>query len=114
MKYLVDTGVLLRAADGRDPAWADINSAFRRLRGRGDEFATSTQNLREFWNVSTRPPTARGGYGRSVERTGRWLQILQQILQIVPETASTFGYWIQLVERYQVIGSRVHDAHLVA
>lgn len=114
MIYLVDTGILLRAVDRKDAARGDILTAFRVLRGRGDELATTTQNLREFWNVSTRPTTARGGYGRSPERTASWLRILTQILQLFQETPATFGLWAELVERYRVIGAQVHDAHLVA
>lgn len=114
MIYLVDTGILLRAVDRQAPEFEPIQAAFRALRGRGDILTTSTQNLREFWNVSTRPSTARGGYGRSVERTARWIGILRQLLTIVPETTATFALWAQLVEQHRVIGARVHDAHLVA
>ena len=114
MIYFVDTGILLRAVDRKAAARPDIVEAFRILRARGDQLATSTQNLREFWNVSTRPTTARGGYGRSVEKTVNWLRILRALLQVIPETASTFPIWAGLVELHRVVGSQVHDAHLVA
>jgi len=114
MIYLVDTGILLRVVDRRNVACPDIVAAFRLLRSRGDVLATSTQNLREFWNVSTRPASARGGYGRSVERTARWLRGLRQLLRIVPENATTLVGWTRLVEQHHVIGAQVHDAHIVA
>ncbi|MBI3838893.1 MAG: type II toxin-antitoxin system VapC family toxin [Planctomycetia bacterium] len=114
MIYLVDTGILLRAIHRPNGARPEILSAVSELLSRGDVLVTSTQNLREFWNVSTRPSTSRGGYGRSVERTARWLQLFQRLLRIVPETNATLSIWTQLVQQYRVMGAQVHDAHVVA
>ena len=63
MLYLVDTGVLLRLLNRADPAHHDVRGCFRNLRAAGDQFAVALQNVAEFWNVSTRPSSARGGYG---------------------------------------------------
>jgi predicted nucleic acid-binding protein len=114
MRYLVDTGVLLRAADRRDPVRSHIVAALRILRARNDELYVATQNLREFWNVSTRPSSARGGYGRSIERTSRWLDILRRMFNLAWELAPTHEIWKALVQQHRVVGTQVHDAHLVA
>jgi predicted nucleic acid-binding protein len=114
MRYLVDTGVLLRAADRNDPARPQIVAAFRILRARNDDLFVATQNLREFWNVSTRPTSARGGYGRSTERTSRWLDILRRMFNLAWELTPTHEIWQTLVQQHRVIGTQVHDAHLVA
>ena len=114
MLYLVDTGVLLRAVDRKSPDHAAIMAAFREFRRRQDRLSASAQSIREFWNVSTRPTTARGDYGRSIERTIHWVSSFERILRILPETPATYARWRDIVEQYKVIGLQVHDANLVA
>ena len=63
MFYLVDTGVLLRLFNRADPSNGEIRQCLRELRATGHRFAIAVQNIAEFWNVSTRPATSRGGYG---------------------------------------------------
>jgi predicted nucleic acid-binding protein len=63
MLILADSGVLLRLLERADPLHATIRAAVRTLVARGDELVTATQNMAEFWNVCTRPATARGGLG---------------------------------------------------
>ena len=65
MPYVLDTGVLLRLFDRSDPSHVAIRQAVIRLKVRGERLVTTAQNIAEFWNVSTRPATARGGYGLS-------------------------------------------------
>ena len=114
MLYLIDTGVLLRAVDRQCREHAAILKALRELHGRHDRLATSAQCIREFWAVSTRPAAARGGYGRSVEQTLRWVRSFERILQVLPETPATYARWRQIVEQYAVTGVQMHDANLVA
>lgn len=114
MAYFVDTGILLRAQDRTDSNYPTIREALRLIWGRGDSLATATQNLREFWNVSTRPTSARGGYGRTVLQTARRVHLLERVLQIVPESPASFARWRELVELHSVVGVQVHDANLVA
>jgi len=114
MLYLVDTDVLLRAVDRKSPEHASIGQAFRVLRVRADKICVSAQNIREFWSVSTRPESARGGYGRSVEWTERWVRTFDRVFRILPETPATFTRWHALVTQHRVMGVQVHDANLVA
>jgi hypothetical protein len=69
MLYLIDTGVLLRLFNRADASHLAIRRCLRELKMAGHRLAVSPQNIAEFWNVSTRPETARGGYGLSVEGT---------------------------------------------
>ncbi len=59
MDILIDTGPLLRLVIRSDPAHAGVRKAIRLLRLRNDRLITLTQNVAEFWNVCTRPITAR-------------------------------------------------------
>jgi predicted nucleic acid-binding protein len=113
MNVLVDTGVLLRLLDRADLQHADIRSALRRLKGRGDTLVTAAQNLAEFWNVCTRPASARGGYGLAVPEVERRLRLVERLFPILMDTPSTYGLWRNLVVTYTVQGVQVHDARLV-
>jgi predicted nucleic acid-binding protein len=114
MQYLVDTGVLLRLFDRKDPVHEDVRVALRWLRAQGHSFAIGTQNVSEFWNVSTRPVTARGGYGQSVETTERRVQFLEQQTTVLVETAEVYEHWRELLVGHALQGIAVHDARLVA
>jgi hypothetical protein len=75
---------------------------------------TAPQNIAEFWNVCTRPATARGGFGLSLEETQRQLRLIERLLRILPESPASYSIWKQLVVRHAVLGVQVHDARLVA
>ena len=114
MQYLVDTGIWLRLFDRSDLEHATILQAIRSLRASGHTLATCPQNIAEFWNVSTRPTSARGGYGQSVATTQRRVQFIERTSVILAESSATYQAWRQLVADYNVEGIAVHDARLVA
>lgn len=70
MLFLVDSGILLRLVNRSDAEHAKVRAALRLLKQRGDSLVTAAQNMSEFWNVCTRPASARGGYGLSLPRLG--------------------------------------------
>ena len=106
MLYLVDTGVLLRLFNRAAPLHAKIRQCLREQRIAGHGFAISPQNVAEFWNVSTRPASARGGYGLSIEVTERRVRALERICEVLPESADLYPLWRRLVVHHQVRGSR--------
>src|SRR5258708_5844088 len=114
MLILIDTGILLRLLDRNDPQHALIRQALRLLRGRGDTFALSAQNAAEFWNVCSRPATARGGLGLTVQETERRLRVVERLFPVLADTTAAYPLWRQLVVRHGVMGAAVHDARLVA
>lgn len=114
MRVLVDSGVLLRLLDRADPLHADIRAAIRRLKRRGDEPVTAAQNIAEFWNVATRPPSARGGYGLSVADTEHRLRLIERLFPVLTESPISYTLWRNLVRTHAVQGVQVHDARLVA
>jgi predicted nucleic acid-binding protein len=114
MAVLLDTGILLRLWDRSDPEHAVIVASVRSLYKQGVELVTSAQNIAEFWNVSTRPSTARGGYGQSIEITSRRVEFLERFGRVLSDAATTYQEWRRLVVKYQVTGVSAHDARIVA
>lgn len=90
MDYLVDTGVILRIFDSDDPHCAAIRSAFRVIRSRNGRLFFAVQNAAEFWNVSTRPVSARGGYGHASEKVALRLNFLERFAGRLIETESSY------------------------
>jgi predicted nucleic acid-binding protein len=114
MLVLVDSGILLRLLEPTDPQHGVIRGAVRALRGRGDTLVTAAQNAAEFWNVCTRPATARGGLGLSIADTDRRLRIIERLFRILPDSSAAYRNWRSLVVARGVSGVQVHDARLVA
>ena len=114
MDYLVDTGVLLRLFDRTDPAHDAIRQGLLHLRRRGAQLAVAWQNIAEFWNVSTRPVSARGGYGQSIETTERRAAFLERFAIVHAESPAAYRLWRRLLVDHRIQGLAVHDARLVA
>ena len=114
MKYLVDTGVLRRLFDSDDIHCTTIRAAFHAIRARGDEVFFAVQNASEFWNVSTRPASSRGGYGHDPQRVALRLQLLARFCNRIVETHASYKKWKELLISHSVCGVAVHDARLVS
>lgn len=113
MEIFVDTGVLLRLVIRTDPANQETRQAVRFLKVRGDKLVALTQNAAEFWNVCTRPTSARG-YGLSIQETEKKLRTLQRLIEFRADSLAGFQEWKRLVVAHQVSGVEVHDTRLVA
>lgn len=114
MLVLADTGILLRLLDRTDPMHADARRAVRVLRQRGDACVTSPQNAAEFWNVCTRPATARGGLGLDVVETDRRLRLIERLIQVFPDAPAAYAHWRRLTVGASVMGVQSHDARVAA
>lgn len=115
MRYLVDTGVLLRLFDTSDANHQAIRTLFSQIRREQQHtLCTAAQNIAEFWNVSTRPVSARGGFGQDVASTNRRVQFLEKFGQVISDHPDAYAEWRQLIVDHQVKGVSVHDARLVA
>ena len=113
MQILVDTGVLLRAFQRGTPEQRLILRSLRKLRSENHDLLTTSQNVAEFWNVSTRPVQARGGFGLPVQAVDR-VKLIERIGDVLPFSDPAYEEWRRLVVKYQVVGVTVHDAKLVA
>jgi predicted nucleic acid-binding protein len=114
MAYLLDTNILLRAARKSDPERPAVLSALGKLSAQGEEFCYTTQILGEFWNVCTRPHTARGGLGLSVTQTERKAHLIERYCRLLPDSLATHQEWRRLIVAHAVTGVAVHDARLAA
>jgi predicted nucleic acid-binding protein len=114
MHFLVDTGVLLRLFVREDPRHSLIREMVVALRVRGHVLVAALQNVAEFWNVCTRPATARGGYGVPIDEAGRRVRVMDHFVRVIHDVEATYSEWKRLVAAYGVSGVQVHDARLVA
>lgn len=113
MTYLVDTNVLLRAAQPSHPAHAVATGAVRFLLARGERLCVLPQNLIEFWAVATRPAES-NGLGLEVGEAAVELDRLKTIFEMLPDTPTIYPEWEALVRAHQVKGKEAHDARIAA
>ena len=114
MSYLADTNILLRFVALSDPNHLLVRNALYSLLRDGEQICYTSQNLVEFWNVCTRPTTARGGFGLSVEETDRRAKVIETHLTFLPGSEAVHREWRRLVVFYGVSGVQVHDTRIVA
>jgi predicted nucleic acid-binding protein len=112
-KILFDTNILLRAIQLDSPFCVPARKAIKRYHRVGLDLCVTPQNVKEFWNACTRP-TDKNGLGLSIAGTERNTQLLEKYFVVLPDSAAAYGIWRQLVSTYEVIGTKVHDAYLVA
>jgi predicted nucleic acid-binding protein len=114
MSYLLDTGILLRVVDRRDPQHANVFAAVQALIGRGEELHITTQNMAEFCNVLTRP-LANNGLGLAPNDALRLLEHeIEPICSTLAEPPLVYSELKRLMVNYGVVGKQIHDARLVA
>jgi predicted nucleic acid-binding protein len=114
MWVVLDSGILLRTVHTADPLHPLVAAAVQELRNKGFEFFCAIQNVAEFWNVTTRPATARGGFGQSLAVAEQRLLALERWVTVLPETPASYAQWRRLIVQHGVSGVQVHDARLVA
>ncbi|MDF5721268.1 MAG: hypothetical protein PUP91_12465 [Rhizonema sp. PD37] len=78
MPYMADTNILLRFIAPEDPNHILVRNIIYTLLNRAEEICYTSQNLAEFWNVCTRPSTARSRFGLSIEETDIRAQIIER------------------------------------
>lgn len=111
MAYLIDTNLLVRLAVPEDPH----NPASRHAVDTLDEAGlfSCSQNFVEFWSVATRP-AKNNGLGLSLAVADTVMRRFERAFSRVPEPAETYHHWRDLIVRFGISGTKVHDARLVA
>ncbi len=114
MRYLADSNILLRVSQTSDRHYFVVRRSLEMLWSRDDELCYTSQNLAEFWNVCTRPVTAREGFGLSVPETDKRAKLIESRFTFLPDNKKVHDEWRRLIVAYSVEGVSVHDARLVA
>ena len=113
MDFLADTNIQLRFVNAADPEHVLVREAVNHLLARGDTLYYTQQNRREFWNVCTRP-IERNGLGYTIEEAKDRLKEVDAIFDRLADHPGSGPIWDDLVWEHRVMGTRVHDAQLVA
>lgn len=111
---LLDTDVLVRLLHAADPLHATARDAVLALRRRRCDFCTSIQNVAEFWNVCTRPASARNGFGFEPAEVEQRVAMINRWSHVLTESEASYATWQRLASTYAVRGAAVHDARLAS
>src|SRR5437588_12035420 len=106
MSYLIDTNVLVRLAQPKNPDQREARRALRVLRRRPDFLGIIPQNLIEFWAVATRPASS-NGLDLTPNETARQMGKLKALFTLLPDSSDIFSEWEGLVLQHQVLGNRL-------
>lgn len=112
-QYLLDTNILLRAADTSSANHFLANEAIKKIAIDGNECVINSQVLVEFWVVAIRPINV-NGLGWNTPKIRDYVNDLFENFRLIPETPDIFTNWLQLVTDYDIKGKRTHDIRLLA
>lgn len=105
MRILVDTNILLRAIRYDDPFCRPARDSLKRLHRQDFELCITPQNVKEFWNVCTRP-TDYNGLGLSITTAERETTFLEKRFAILADSDETYRVWRRLIADHEVLVSR--------
>ena len=113
MDCLVDTNIILRAADRPHPASTQARKAMKLLFRQVNRLCVAKQSLIEAWVVATRPRDV-NGFGYSAQFAMEGLIKLKRLFNLVVDTDDIYTEWERLVSANRVLGKEAYDARLVA
>jgi predicted nucleic acid-binding protein len=112
MATLVDTNILLRMTQPHSPQAQIAERALGVLRRDRETLHIASQNIFEFWVVSTRP-NSENGLGLTVEQAWQEVTRLKRLFDLLPELPLQ-SEWERIIVGFRVAGKNGHDARLVA
>ena len=113
MPHQVDTNILLRILQTEHPMHEVAEQAVRRLLAAGETLYYLPQNIREFWNVCTRP-AERNGLGLPHAQVEAEVQRIESVFSLLEDGSAVYREWRRLVFQHSVTGVQVHDCYIVA
>lgn len=112
-RYLLDTNVLLRAANKASAQHTVTATALNNLATSGNDLTVASQVLVEFWSVGTRPVEV-NGLGWPIEQVEKEVDKILDRFVMLMESEAIFQEWLRLVKAHRVVGKKSHDARLAA
>ena len=103
MRVLLDTNIIIRAAQPNQPTWPEINQALTALVAHGCTLCVVPQNIYEFWVVATRP-LAQNGFGLTPSDAKSLVDGTLGKLTLLRDERGIFDLWVALVDQYAVEG----------
>ena len=113
MTHLLDTNIVIRAANPHDPMHSHIGAALAQFTKNAVELCITRQNLYEFWVAATRPADVNGMGITSIEAR-RFVEELRASCILIPDPPDLLEGWLDLCTSFAVRGRPAHDARLVA
>lgn len=110
---LIDTNVLLRAAQPAHPQNSAAIAAVTAVRMRGYVPSIVPQVIYEYWVVATRS-AAENGLGMTTAEAEADIAQLTRRFHVFRDERAIFDLWQQLVVQNEVRGKTAHDARIVA
>lgn len=110
---LIDTNVLLRAAQPAHSHHTIAIEAVKTARLRGYIPSLVPQILYEYWVVATRP-TSENGLGMTVPEAEADISRLVSLFHLFRDERAILDRWRTIVVQCEVQGKTAHDARLVA
>lgn len=105
MKVLVDTNVVVRAAQPNSPDWPTIEQALSKLIGLGGNLCLVPQNLYELWVVATRPTNV-NGFGLDASAAASMIDDALTKFQLMRDERGIFDNWLNLIQVHQINARR--------
>jgi predicted nucleic acid-binding protein len=113
LNYLIDTNLLVRAVDRKDPECRTARDVLKKLIGNQHALYILPQITAEFWVVCTRP-RKKNGLGYTPARVRRYITSFESFFFLVLETEDVYREWNRLVSTYSIAGPEPHDTRIVA
>lgn len=113
LKVLVDTNVLLEATDKGRALHDRALTVFKNAPASGADLFVSTQVIREYLVVATRP-IKNNGLGMNLTDALANVSRFRQRASCIAETIRAGEVFLSWVERFQLHGKRLHDLQLLA
>jgi predicted nucleic acid-binding protein len=109
----LDTNILIRAADYSSKDYNTAKEVLSKLALSNYIITISPQVIYECWVVLTRPKDA-NGLGLNSDEAHGFINETLSYYNLIHDDEKLFATWLELVDKYKVIGVKAHDARIVA
>ena len=111
---LLDTNILIHGNQDASPHFSTITNRLIEFADNDEELVICPQVLYEFYAVATRPEEARGGLGMSSESALSQIKKFHANYLFINDSENLFDVWLELLQKFNSLGTSAHDTRLVA